>query len=1494
VHASRRQRFFGKKLLQITTTAVVLASSLLAVELLAAEPLSVRFQHLSRADGLSSSFVSAIAQDHEGYMWFGTQEGLNCFDGYRFTVFVHDPANPSSISDESVRSVIVDQGGTLWVGTDAGGLSRFDKVSGTFVNYLHDPANEKSIADNRVRVIYEDPDGSLWIGTDGSGLDRFDPASGTFEHFPYAPTTPGGIAGAHVWDVTRDSRGILWVATNDGLSRFDDATGTFTNHRNDPDDKNSLTDNELRTLFAGTDGHLWIGTASGGLNRLDPKSGTIERFVHDPDDPTSVSTDRINTIFEDDAGSLWIGTVSGLNVLRPDGTGFDSYTHASSDHYSLGHDNALTLYQDRGGVLWVGTYDGLSRWNQRNRAFLHYRSDEKSADGLSENTIMAFAESPDGAIWIGTFGGGLNRLDRETDTFRTYRHDPDDENSISSDLVMALHADADGGLWAGTRSSGLNYYDPDGQVFRTYANNPDDPSSLSANGVTSILRDSDDALWVGTFGGGLNRLDGQTGQFERFRQDPEDPQAISSDRVLVMSEDSSGMLWIGTYGGGLNRYDKTTGQFTHYAGEPNRPDGLSGDEIYMINEDANGDLWIAVKGAGLNRWRYEDRVNDRLSVTRYTKIDGLPSNTIYAGAWDSEGRLWMSTGRGLTRMDTRAGQFKNYDTSHGLQDDEFNLSAGIVTSDGEMFFGGINGFNAFRPEEITNHRPPPPVVVTQFHGRNKPMNDAAGKVQLPYDNNVITLEFSALDFAAPEKNRYRYRLEGIDSNWSEEGSTRQVTYTNLPAGDFTFRVIASNNDGVWNEVGARFEFTRTPAPWRTWWAYSLYLIAVSVSLLLGVRAYARYQRQLATLDHVQTIEQIQWRLAEAQRIAGLGNWVWNISSDEMWWSDEVFRLFGYEANSLAPSHSLLVDHIHPDDRIPTEKAMQEHLHSGGAYEIEYRIVTAAEDVRDLHELGEVTIGKTGEPVRVVGTVHDITGRKSAEDNVRHRANFQALLAELSSKLMSANSDDFKVQLNECLESVGQRYDVDAISIRWLSTEQEYLRSRYGWTKDAVERRKEDLDPNEVPWISSYLLSGKPIAVHDVRAMPAEARAERLLLQAMGTKSMLGIPLMLDHQLAGYCMYSRLRFVRNWPEDTVSEITLITGILAGAIARYRAASEIEKLNQELQQENIWLKEEVLLAKGFDEIIGEDRGLKRCLSAAEKVAPTDAPVLILGETGTGKELLARAIHELSSRREHAMVSVNCPALPANLIESELFGHEKGAFTGAEGLRVGRFEMADGGTIFLDEVGELPLELQAKLLRVLQSGEFERLGGTEPLKTDVRLIAATNRDLPDMIERGEFRSDLYYRIGSFPITLPPLRERRGDIPLLAEHFVRKHASRLNRKVDAISARAMNQLTSYYWPGNVRELESIIERALITANSDTVLELPGPLDRSADDLPLSGAEDERRDLVTVERDYIISVLEQANWKVSGEGGAAELLGIPSSTLRSKMKRLDIRRKRS
>ncbi len=1475
------------RLLALSSLAL-LATSTIAH---AVESRSVRFQHLSRDDGLSQAFVYDIVQDPRGFMWFGTQEGLNRWDGYAFTVFAHDPADADSISDESIRTMLVDSNGTLWIGTDAGGLSRYNQHDRSFTNFLHDPGDPQSIADNRVRVVYEDTDGLIWVGTDGAGLDRFDPQTGKFEHFPFNASESGSIASPQIWDVLRDSRGTLWVATTNGLSRFDDATGRFTNYRHDPTNDRSLNDNETRVLFEDADGYLWIGTTSGGLNRLDMVGGGFEHFTHDPDDPSSITDNRINAIFQDDAGLIWIGTLGGLSVWRADGSGFDRYTNDASDRYSLGHDNALSLFQDDGGVLWVGTYDGISRWNQRNRFMKHFRADASGGGGLSQNTVTTFAEAPDGSIWVGTYGGGLNRLDRKASEITVTRHVSGDTTGLPSDRIMALHADADGGLWVGTRRSGLAYRDPATGLYETYVHDPADASSLSANGITYLLRDSQGALWVATFGGGLNRFDETTGTFERFQHNPADPNSISNDRLMVLFEDSQGVLWVGTYGGALNSFDRASGKFTHYRDEPGRYDGLASNEILMVQESADGDLWISVKGAGLNRWRRNEREAGRQSFVRYGEIDGLPSNTIYSGVWDGDGYLWMSTARGLTRLDPNRGTFRNYDTSHGLQNDEFNMAAGFAAADGELFFGGINGFNAFRPDEFTNHRAPPRVVITRIDSMGEPVDTSAENIRLRHDQNVVSFEFAALDFAAPRKNQFRYKLEGVDRTWVEAGNSRYVTYSNVPAGDFKFLVIAANNDGIWSDFGATVSFSRAPAPWKTWWAYTIYAIAILGFLWMFVRAYNRRQQQETMLAHAEEIRLVQARLQEAQRIAGVGNWVWRIDNGEQWWSDEMYHLLGLDAASTQPSYRTLLERIHPDDRPVYEEAVERSLEDGEPFDFEYRVLTGRGKTAILQERCEVTVNDAGKAVRVAGTIHDITERKTAEDNIRRRADFQSLCAELSSRLLQTFANNFDEQLDQSLAIVGEHYGVDAITINLLDTEQEYLRSRYTWQRSYDKRRADPVEAKQVPWMTSQLIAGKPIIIGNVADMPEEARADQQLLQSRGTQSLLDIPLIMDEQLGGTCAFSHITEQHDWPEATVSELTLIAGILASAIARHLAASEIQKLNENLWQENISLREEVRITHSFDEIIGEDLGLRRCLSAAEKVAPTDAAVLILGETGTGKELLARAIHKLSPRSEKSMISVNCPALPANLIESELFGHEKGAFTGAESKRLGRFEIADGSTIFLDEVGELPLDLQAKLLRVLQTGEFERLGGTRTLKTDVRLIAATNRNLPEEIDQGDFRSDLYYRIGSFPITLPPLRERKSDIALLAEHFVRKHAKRLGRDVDAISARAMKELMSYDWPGNIRELESIIERALITANGGNVLELPSPLGKEADQ-PVTGmGQDTQTDLESVERSYIVDVLDSTNWKISGDGGAAKILGMPSSTLRSKMKRLGIER---
>jgi PAS domain S-box-containing protein len=1459
---------------------------------------SLRFRHVTLKDGLSQSYVFSIAQDHQGYMWFGTQDGLNRYDGYEFIVFTHDSYDPDSISDESIRTVFVDRSGTLWIGTDFGGMSRYVADSETFVNYRHDPRNADSISNNRVRVIYEDSSGTMWVGTDGSGLDRFDRDSGVFEHFPHDPSRSSSLAGAHVWSILESADGALFVATDGGLSQFDPDTETFTHFKHDSDDPSSIRDNHVRVLYEDAERNIWIGTNSGGLSRFDRDAGSFEHFIHSPDDESSLSANSVNSIFQDTTGVLWIGTVNGLNAWDTEARKFNRYLSNSGDVYSLSHDNVNAIFQDRSGVLWVGTYKGLNAWSITSRAMLHFRNDANDPRSLNNNTIMSFAEDGSGNVWVATYGGGLNLLDRRSNEFHQLMHEPGNENSLSSDRVMYVTVDRDGVLWAGTLDAGLNRYDSGTNTFARFRHDPADPTSLSFDGVSAILEDRSGTLWIGTFGGGLNSFDRETNRFRHYKNDPLDANTLSNDRIFLLFEDSAGYIWIGTYGGGLNQFDPSTGKFKAYRTDPERADSLSGDEIYMIQEDTQGDFWIGVKGRGLNHWRHADRKLGKDTFRRFSIRDGLPSSTIYSGVWDQSGYLWLSTGHGLSRLDTGSLEFKNYDNSHGLQGDEYNLTAGLITADGQVFFGGVNGFNAFYPNLLAGNRQPPQVAITRFLILNTPvdafpMQAKAGRLQLDHDQNVIGFEFAALDYAAPHRNRFMYRLDGFDDDWVDAGVKRQVTYVNLPAGEYTFRVRASNNEGIWSQQDAVLDFQMNPAPWQTWWAFTSYLLILAAIAAALIRGHARRARNAAALEHAKELSIIQGRLTEAQHIAGIGNWVWNVAGNKLWWSDEIYNLFGLDKETTRISYDRFIQCVHPDDRKTVNDAVERAIRGGESYSIEYRVCRGEGTERIVNERARAHLDAAGRPVKMAGIVHDITDRKRAENDIRHRAEFEALLAHLSSGLIRAQPDDVEQQVNLGLERVAMHYGLDAINIRWLPRDKRYLESCHHWTRLQEIEPPKYLTHASYPWVVGQMQAGEPVVVADVEQMPASASTDRVSFKERGIRAFILIPMLFDEKVVGSAGFAMVSTTREWCEETVHELKLISENIAGAIARAEAVTQIKKLTEELREENFYLRQEVNLAQRFDEIIGEDSRLKQCLQQVEKVAPTDVAVLILGETGTGKELFARAIHRLSKRRDGPMISVNCPALPSTLIESELFGHEKGAFTGADSRRLGRFEMAEGGTLFLDEIGELPLEVQSKLLRVLQTGEFDRLGGIETRGANVRLIAATNRDLRQAVADGEFRADLFYRINSFPINLPALRERKNDIPLLSEHFVHRHARRLGKTINAMSARMIRELVNYEWPGNVRELESIIERAMISAGGEPVLELPAPL-RLIGHFTQSKAEllvEDGIDLTSVERAHIIDVLDKTNWKISGKDGAATALGIPSSTLRSKMKRLGISR---
>jgi len=430
----------------------------------------------------------------------------------------------------------------------------------------------------------------------------------------------------------------------------------------------------------------------------------------------------------------------------------------------------------------------------------------------------------------------------------------------------------------------------------------------------------------------------------------------------------------------------------------------------------------------------------------------------------------------------------------------------------------------------------------------------------------------------------------------------------------------------------------------------------------------------------------------------------------------------------------------------------------------------------------------------------------------------------------------------------------------------------------------------MPWYLEQLIQGKPVVFNRLEELPPEAEKERKVCLVKSMKSILSIPMVGGGKTLGSCVLVATRAERIWPEELVQRFRLVTEVFVNAMERKQMEEQLRDnlhvigdLKQRLENENIYLQEEIKLLGEHTEIVGQSQAIKAILSQAEQVARTDSTVLILGETGTGKELLARAIHSMSSRKSRPMITVNCASLPPTLIESELFGREKGAYTGALTRMVGRFEIADGSTLFLDEIGELPLELQSKLLRVLEEGNFERLGSNKTLHADVRILAATNRDIAQDVEEGKFRKDLYYRLNVFPISIPPLRERPEDIPLLVWAFIREFEKKVGKRIDSIQRKSMEALQHYSWPGNVRELRNVIEHGMIVSAGRTLaVSVPKPVSSETPETSI---------LENIERSHLLSVLKKTNWRIAGEGGAAEILGLKRTTLQSLMKRLGIKR---
>lgn len=797
----------------------------------------LRFDHISIEQGLSQSSVRVIFQDSRGFMWFGTEDGLNRYDGYTFKTYKPDPDVPNSLSDRWITSILEDTDGYLWIGTRLGGLNRFDPRTQDFKRYLHDDINPLSLSDNHVNVLYLDRNDNLWVGTH-NGLDLFDRTSNTFTHYMYDPAKQEGISGKSITALFQDSRGRFWIGTSaGGLNRFDPQNKTFAPYQSNPKIQNTLSDDYVTAIVEGNSNTLWIGTAN-GLNKFQPDSGTFERFFHNENNRQSLASNTITALHVDSTGNLWIGTNDGLDRLSKAGKRFIHYQNDPTYARSLSTDDIISIHEDRGGVLWFGTYGGgVNKYDRQRDKFAYYRHDPDDSNSLSANMIMPIYVDSEGYAWIGTLDDGLDRFTRSTNQVIHYRNNPARPSSIISNEINSIYEDLDGVLWIGTRN-GLDYFDRNSFDFKHYQRDPGNPASLSSNRIYKVYVDSRNNVWVGT-AAGLDRLDRATGTFIHYSPQVENPKSLSGTYVNSILEDSSGNLWVGTIDSGLNKFNPETGEFTRYRYNSKDKSSISNDSIQSIHEDAKGRLWIGTGGGGLNQYHPE-----KDSFTYYLEKDGLPNGVVYGILEDASGNLWMSTNFGISRFDPENKTFLNFDEGDGLQSNEFNSNAYAKGRGGEFYFGGINGLTIFHPLSITNNTYVPQVTLTSLTQDDQSIIVNSGvettqNVTLKYPQNSFEFEFAALSYNQPNKNEYAYMLEGFDSNWHFIEKKRNGRYTNLPGGEYTLLLKGTNSDGVWSTVPARINVKVIPPFWQTTWFKIVLSMAMVTVIAVGVRLRTR-------------------------------------------------------------------------------------------------------------------------------------------------------------------------------------------------------------------------------------------------------------------------------------------------------------------------------------------------------------------------------------------------------------------------------------------------------------------------------------------------------------------------------------------------------------------------------------------------------------------------------------------------------------------------------
>ena len=847
-------------IMQFTTKGIIYVVLLLGFTNACLAQLS--FDHLSVSNGLSQSTVLSIYKDSRGYMWFGTRDCLNRYDGKGVKIYRTDPEDPATISsDNYIYAVQEDKQKKLWIGTQ-NGLNRYIPEQDTFERIIFDPKNTNSISDNTILSILADRKGKIWFGTNNGLSVLENSTSRKFRKF----YKQDGLAGNSIYAVFEDSKGDILVGTTEGLTVMTLKNGSyvFTSFRNNPADPNSLSGNAVRAIAEDKQGRIWIGTETAGLNIYRPESGTFAHFKANAQVAEGLSSNIIRKIIVAENGDLWIATMDGLNILNPKTLRFTTYKHDADNRKSLSDNSIKDIYEDDQGSVWVGSMFGGVNVSHRNTIQFTVHKYSKYKNSISSDIISVIEGDLKGNLWIGTEGQGLNYFDVKTGLFKKYLNNPADPTSLSSNTIKAIFRDSKNRIWIGLYQGGLELFLPETGKFKHYPPNPNLSNSLSQGYVSTIAEDNFGRLLIGTSAKGLNIFNPETASFSVISDLPNKGLRLSSSYIRFAFQDSKKNTWIGTPKG-LNLLPAGKEQFGYFF-RSSKLDSLHSNDISCILEDHRGNIWIGTQRGGLSLYHPKSR-----SFTTYNQSNGMASNNVIGLLEDNQGNLWMSTDRGLTKFDFTKKTFKNYNTGDGLPTNEFNINSAFKDKSGKLYFGSYNGLVVFKPLAIKENTHLPKTVFSGLKLFNIPVaingpdklldKDISFTQEITFsaDQNIFTIDFLALNYIQPQRNKYAYKLAGFEKDWNEV-SIPSATYTNLPSGKYKLLIKGSNNDGLWNEIPTSLEINILPPLWKTWWAYLLYFIAGSSILFFVLRFTRREQKLKSDLFYEQLNNERQQEL----------------------------------------------------------------------------------------------------------------------------------------------------------------------------------------------------------------------------------------------------------------------------------------------------------------------------------------------------------------------------------------------------------------------------------------------------------------------------------------------------------------------------------------------------------------------------------------------------------------------------------------------------------